>query len=80
MKNMRDISECYRKLKEDRDIVEHGDMIDHEVTTGFYLNGYSLHFMKNNFEIRLKEKNKISSLAKVGEKVWNNHFFRRIKS
>jgi len=75
---MRDISKCYRKLKEDRDLVEHVCVINHQATTGFYLNGFSFHYMKYESKVKLNRKNETND-CKVGDIAWTYCLYRRVK-
>jgi len=72
---MRDIKKCYKRLKKEEDTVEHGDVINHGGSTGFYLNGYSLHYMKYGSGISLSKNYDY----RVGVKVWGDCSFRRVK-
>ena len=72
---MRDIKKCYKRLKMNEDVVKHGDMINFWGSTGFYLNGYSLHYRKSFSEIGLNKKN----IHKAGNKAWSKSLFRRVK-
>jgi len=73
---MRNIKDCYKRLKVNEDIVKHGDMVNSSYNTNFYLNGYSLHYGKSSSKVTLSEKNPY----KIGINAWTNSLFRRIKS